>query len=60
METNKIYNEDNLETMARMPNNSVDLIITSPPYEDVSGAGYGAKKRIEKESKILRINFDAE
>ena len=32
MELNKIYNEDCLETMARMPNNFVDVIITSPPY----------------------------
>ena len=45
MEINKIYNEDNLETMAKMPNNFIDLIITSPPYEDVSGAGYGAKSK---------------
>ena len=45
METNKIYNEDNLETMAKMPNNFIDLIITSPPYEDVAGAGYGAKSK---------------
>ena len=45
MELNKIYNEDNLETMAKMPNDFVDLIITSPPYEDVSGAGYGSKSK---------------
>lgn len=45
MEFNKIYNEDNLITMAKMPNNSIDLIITSPPYEDVNGAGYGAKSK---------------
>ena len=45
MEINKIYNEDNLKTMARMPNDYIDLIITSPPYEDVSGAGYGAKSK---------------
>jgi DNA modification methylase len=45
MEINKIYNEDNLITMAKMPDNFVDLIITSPPYEDVSGAGYGAKSK---------------
>lgn len=32
MQINKIYNENNLETMARMPDNSVDLIVTSPPY----------------------------
>ena len=45
MEINKIYNEDNLETMAKMPDNFIDLIITSPTYEDVSGAGYGAKSK---------------
>ena len=31
-ECNKIYNEDCLETMARMEDNSVDMVITSPPY----------------------------
>jgi DNA modification methylase len=45
MEINKIYNEDNLETMSKMPNDFIDLIITSPPYEDVNGAGYGAKSK---------------
>jgi len=32
MELNKIYNEDCLETMKRMENNSIDCVITSPPY----------------------------
>lgn len=32
MELNKIYCESNLETMAKMPDNFVDLIVTSPPY----------------------------
>lgn len=32
METNKIYNEDCLKTFERMEDNSIDLIITSPPY----------------------------
>ena len=32
MELNKIYNEDCLEGLKRLPNNSVDLIVTSPPY----------------------------
>lgn len=45
IELNKIYNEDCLETLARMPDNFVDLIITSPTYEDVSGAGYSAKSK---------------
>jgi site-specific DNA-methyltransferase (adenine-specific) len=32
MEINKIYCESNLETMKRMPDNFVDLVVTSPPY----------------------------
>lgn len=32
IDLNKIYTEDCLETMARMTDNFVDLVITSPPY----------------------------
>ena len=32
---NKIYNEDCLETMKRMGSNSIDLVITSPPYDNL-------------------------
>lgn len=32
IEVNCIYNESNLETMKRMPDNFADLIVTSPPY----------------------------
>ena len=32
MEVNKIYNEDCLETMKRMPNDFIDMTLTSPPY----------------------------
>ena len=32
METNKIYNENCLDTMAKMPDNFIDLTVTSPPY----------------------------
>jgi modification methylase len=32
MEINKIYNEDCLVTMGKMPDNFIDLTITSPPY----------------------------
>ena len=32
LELNKIYNENCLDTMARMPDNFVDLVVTSPPY----------------------------
>jgi len=35
IEINKIYNESNCETMARMPDNFVDLTVTSPPYDNL-------------------------
>lgn len=40
---NKIYNEDCLVTMSKMPDNFVDLIVTSPPYNFNSGSGLGSK-----------------
>ena len=47
LEKNKIYQIDCIEGLKKLSDNSVDLIITSPPYEDISGAGYnGAKKDI--------------
>ena len=35
LEYNRIYNEDCLDTMSRMPNGYVDLTVTSPPYDDL-------------------------
>ena len=35
MEVNKIYNEDCRETMSRMPDNFIDLTVTSPPYDNL-------------------------
>jgi site-specific DNA-methyltransferase (adenine-specific)/modification methylase len=32
MEINKIYHENCLDTLKRMPNKFVDLVVTSPPY----------------------------
>lgn len=40
MDINTIYNEDCLETMKRMEDNSIDLVVTSPPY-------YNAKDYIQ-------------
>lgn len=34
-ELNKIYNEDCLETMGRMPDGFIDLTVTSPPYDNM-------------------------
>ena len=35
LEINKIYNESNLDTMVKMPNDFIDLTVTSPPYDDL-------------------------
>ena len=35
VELNKIYNEDCLETMKRMDDEYIDLVVTSPPYDDL-------------------------
>jgi DNA modification methylase len=35
MEANRIYNESNLATMARMPDSFIDLTVTSPPYDNL-------------------------
>lgn len=35
MELNRIYCENNLDTVARMPDNFLDLTVTSPPYDNL-------------------------
>ena len=35
MQLNRIYNEDCLEGMKRVPDGSVDLTVTSPPYDNL-------------------------
>ena len=42
MKINKIYNEDCLEGMKKIPDNSIDLVLTSPPYN--IGIDYGVYK----------------
>jgi len=35
LELQKIYNENCLVTMGNMPDKFIDLVITSPPYDDI-------------------------
>lgn len=45
MELDKIYNMDCLEGMKNIPDKSVDLIVTDPPYElETRGAGFHNKR----------------
>ena len=48
IELNKIYNEDCLQTMSNMDNNSVDIVVTSPPYNMGKGRKNGQRKKIQQ------------
>lgn len=52
IELNKIYCEDNLVTMGRMPDGFIDLTVTSPPYDNLRKYN-GFKWEFEKISKEL-------
>ena len=41
IELNKIYPESNLETMQRIESNSIDMVLTSPPYANARAKTYG-------------------
>lgn len=49
IEVNKIYNEDCRDTMAKMPDNSVDCIVTDPPYQLDSTRERWGKANLENE-----------
>lgn len=53
MKLDVIYNEDCLEGMKRLPDESVDLTITSPPYNVGKNYGNGYNDRIEPKSYFL-------
>ena len=44
MELNKLYNIDCLEGMKHIPDGSIDLIVTDPPYEFVGDSGNFGKR----------------
>lgn len=47
IELNKIYNEDCLEGMKRIPDKSVDLVVTDPPYQ-IDKTNAGGNSRLSK------------
>lgn len=58
MKINKIYNEDCLITMKRMRLNYIDLVVTSPPYDNLrSYKGYSLdfKKIADELFRVVKI-----
>jgi site-specific DNA-methyltransferase (adenine-specific) len=47
IEINKIYQEPCLNTVARMDDNSIDCVITSPPYWQLRDYGYDGQWGLE-------------
>ena len=62
METNVIYNDVCLGTLAKMEDNSIDLIVTSPPYNKnfyapssgKSKSWFAMRSRLFKDGKEIK------
>ena len=55
---NQIFNEDCLETMSRMPNDYLDLVLTSPPYDAMRK--YGGDKTYHQRLNDTGYSFPFE
>lgn len=54
---NKVTHTDCVEGMKRLPENSIDLTVTSPPYDnlrDYDGYDFDIKRTIEQLYRITR------
>lgn len=54
---NKVFNEDCLETMKRMEDNSIDLVLTDPPY-GINIANNPVRQKHKKKNWDKDIPFD--
>lgn len=57
IEHDTIYAEDCLETMSRMPDSSIDFVLTSPPYDDLrkyNGFSFEFEKVAQELYRVLK------
>lgn len=59
-EFNVIYNEDCLETMKRLPDNYIDLTITSPPYNLGNNHHTGSKRHSPYDDDLPEKEYQRE
>lgn len=52
IELNKIYNEDCIEGMKLLEDNSVDLVVTDPPYKTITGGNSNGKNSIRPKGML--------
>jgi DNA modification methylase len=58
MEINRVYNENCLDTMGGMPNNFCDMVLTSPPYDDLrayKGYSFEFEKIAAELFRVLKV-----
>jgi len=55
LELNTIYNEDCLVTLSKMEDNSIDLIVTSPPYNK----GHWLRNKSKTNGWIRTIDYES-
>ena len=58
MELNKIYNEDCLVGMKRIPDNYADITLTDIPYGEVNRKSNGLRNLNKEEADIFSIDMD--
>ena len=58
LEINKIYNADCLELMKDIPDKSIDLVLTDPPYGIGNKFKGGKKSKLNKFNKIVEKGWD--
>jgi len=56
IEVNKIYCESNTETMSRMEDNSVDYVLTSPPYNIFNPRNVSGSKKYKEFEDVFDKN----
>jgi DNA modification methylase len=57
IQVDTIYAEDCLETMSRMPDSSIDFVLTSPPYDDLrkyNGFSFEFEKVAQELYRVLK------
>ena len=57
MELDIIYNESNIETCRRLPDDSIDLVVTSPPYDnlrDYKGYSFEFEKLVPELYRVMK------
>lgn len=60
LEINKIYNGDSRELLSLLPDESIDLIVTDPPYPVTSrGSAGNSGGNVTEENKQTRKSIQA-